>query len=154
MRPDDQGNGGALIDQPEIRELLTKPTADLSEEERERRDLLRQVLSSVEDTRSDLTTGQERIEEKVDPEELGANLARELANQATQQSGQGSADRNERGEQFKRFVRSSTLGGIALLVLFGSLFAQGAVSAAIAVPVLALLVIIIAGFGGAWHDTS
>ena len=98
MRPDDQGNGGALIDQPEIRELLTKPTADLSEEERERRDLLRQVLSSVEDTRSDLTTGQERIEEKVDPEELGANLARELANQATQQSGQGSADRNERGE--------------------------------------------------------
>ena len=154
MTLDDQGNGGALIDQPEVRELLTKPPADLSEEEREQRNLLRQVLSSVEDTRSDLTTGQERIERKVDPEELGANLARELANQATQQSGQGSAVDNEQRKQFKKFVRSSTLGGIALLILFSSLFAQGAVSAAVAVPVLALLVIIIVGFGGAWYDTS
>ena len=96
MTPDNQGNGGALVDQPDIRELLTKPTADLSEEERRQKDLLRQVLSSIEGTRSDLITGQERIEDKIDPEELGANLARELASQATQQSEQEPADRSER----------------------------------------------------------
>ena len=65
---------------------------------------------------------------------------------------QTDASQNARTDQFIAFVKSSAIGGVALLTLFTSLYVQGVISINVAAPAAAILVITVVGFAGTWYD--
>jgi hypothetical protein len=101
-----------------------------------------------------ISQGQNQLAQQINdlPDELVTENEegdRSVIDQATFQD---TADHNSQTKQFAAFVKSSAIGGVVLLSLFASLFVQGAVSINVAVPAMALLLIIVIGFVGTWYD--
>jgi len=125
---------------------------------REQMNTLTAVLEENVDKQEEILKKQKETHSKIDQNTTdnsatAAAIAEALLRKSTP-SGKESALPQARTDQFIRFVKSSALGGIILALLFGSLYVQNAISASIAGPIIAILVLITAGFIGTWYDLS